>query len=332
MRRVDGTTSQRYCSVIPHPDVKDSLPRSFGAYILHARLGEGTTGVVYKASQGTHRHVALKIYKREDSSDDAIKRHTRGTQLAAQLDHPHIVHILDYGEAEGTFFVASELLEGSDLKAVLPGSTRIPMHLKCRWMLQLCSALAYAHEKGVIHRDIKPANVFVRDSDDVVLTDFGIARKSDSDITRSGTIVGTPDYYSPEQILMVRPDPRSDIFSLGIVFYELWTGIHPFRAENRQTTVHRMLNETPAPAHEANATVPLELTPVLAKLLHKDARLRYSNCNEIIQDLEKFGKKTDSHWKVVSKRYGLTKTGDRLKIWILILILLCLGIVLLLTM
>lgn len=334
MRPAGGTTLLRYCFATQPPDVRNSLPRPFGSYTLLSRLGEGTTGVVYKASRSTDgKYVALKIYRREDSSEDAVKRHFRGTQLASQLDHPHIVRIHDYGEVDRSFFVASELLEGSDLKSVLPMSREIRLRSKCRWMIQLCEALAYAHQQGVIHRDMKPANVFVCNSGDLVLTDFGIARKSESDITRSGTIVGTPDYFSPEQILMVRPDPKSDIFSLGIVFYELWTGVHPFRADTLSATVHRILNETPVPAHEANPDVPIEMDPIFRKLLHRDPKLRYASCNEVAADLEKLCKKIDPHWKDASHQESTpgrsTDASTRYSLWLLILILFSFAILIL---
>ncbi len=266
------------------------FPLSVGPYTLLETLGRGSMGVVYRASdQRRNRIVALKtMIVDSTTAPERKKRFNREANLAAQLDHPHIIKIFELGEEAGRIYIAMELLEGSDLKHVLKSEKTIRMPEKLRWMNELAGAIGFAHDKGIIHRDIKPSNVWIRTNRKTVVMDFGIARPPASDLTRAGVILGTPDYISPEQILSVRPDQRTDIFLLGILFYEMLTGTHPFLGESLTGTAHNLLNEQPRQPHLLNPEIPENLGRILIKALEKNMNQRYQSCNEMLQDLQPF--------------------------------------------
>ena len=222
----------------------------------------------------------------QGSHSEKRKRFYREAQLASQLDHPHIIKIFEIGEADQWIYISMELLSGQDMKAVLEGSGNVPFDQKRLWMTELAQTFAYAHEKEIIHRDIKPSNVWIRRDWSTVVMDFGIARPPFSDITRAGIIVGTPDYISPEQLLSVRVDQRTDIFLLGILFYELLTGVHPFAAETQAGTAYKLLNEEPPIPHSIRPEIPLSIGDAIVKCLKKDMNYRYQSCHELLNDLQ----------------------------------------------
>jgi eukaryotic-like serine/threonine-protein kinase len=261
--------------------------RLIGPYTLIELLGKGSMGSVYRAFHSpTRKHVALKVMALDpDSPRDKKERFYREAQLASQLEHPHIIKIYDVGEEEGQIYLSMELLTGRDLKAVLNSTDQVTLHQRLIWITELTQTFAYAHEKGIVHRDIKPSNVWVRQDQSTVVMDFGIARPPFSDITRAGIILGTPDYISPEQILSIRVDQRTDIFLLGLLFYQLLTQAHPFLGETQAATAHNLLNEDPIPPRSINPEIAEPINEMILKCLNKNMNFRPQSCAEILSVL-----------------------------------------------
>ncbi len=244
-------------------------------------------GVVYKAyDEMLDRYVALKTMVSDMTADTELrKRFYQEARLSAKINHPYIITVYDLGEVDGQLYIAMELLEGQDLKTYLKDGPPLSMEQKVEWMLQLAEAFSFAHEEGIIHRDIKPGNIHIRGNNDLVVMDFGIARAASSDITRAGAIIGTPEYISPEQILAIKVDHRADIFSLGLVFYEILTRTHPFRSTNLPATIHKVLNEKPIPPIQHDPQIPKHLSDLVLKAMEKEASHRFQSCKEILQEL-----------------------------------------------
>lgn len=269
------------------PERTEKIIRKMGRYSLVDKLGQGSMGVVYKAyDEMLDRYVALKTMVSDMTADTELrKRFYQEARLAAKINHPYIITVYDLGEVDGQLYIAMELLEGQDLKTYLKDGPPLSMEQKVEWMLQLAEAFSFAHEEGIIHRDIKPGNIHIRENNDLVVMDFGIARAASSDITRAGAIIGTPEYISPEQILAIKVDHRADIFSLGLVFYEILTRTHPFRSTNLPATIHKVLNEKPTPPIQLDAQIPKRLSDLVLKAMEKETSHRFQNCKEILQEL-----------------------------------------------
>lgn len=244
-------------------------------------------GVVYRAyDELLGRYVALKTMASDMTENTELrKRFYQEAQLAAKLNHPYIITVYDLGEIEGQIYIAMELLEGKDLKTLIKDGTPLPLEQKLDWMIQLAEAFAFAHEEGIVHRDIKPGNIHIRQNRELVVMDFGIARAPASEITRAGVIIGTPEYISPEQIMAIPVDHRADIFSLGLVFYEMLTANHPFRNPSLPATIHKVLNEKPAAPNELNTRIPKKIGKLVMKMLEKDPNQRHQSCRLVLQDL-----------------------------------------------
>src|SRR6185295_3401233 len=200
-----------------------------GKYRVVAKIGQGAMGDVYKGHDPTlNRDVAIKtITASLGAEDDIRKRFLREAQSAARLNHPNIITVYDYGEEQGKIFMAMELLEGRDLKDLIAQNKLGDLHQKLDIMEQMADGLAFAHAHDLIHRDIKPANIHVQPTGQVKILDFGLARFSSSEMTRTGMVMGTQHYMSPEQVRGEKVDARSDLFSLGAVFYEVLSGHKP---------------------------------------------------------------------------------------------------------
>ena len=245
---------------------------------------------VYRAiHHPTRNEVALKLLSIDQNLTPERKtRFFREAHLAAQLDHPNIIKIQDVGEAQQHLFLAMELLQGQDLKAVQASTIQPDLPQKLRWMKELALTFSFAHSRGIVHRDIKPSNVWVREDQTIVVMDFGIARPLTSDITRAGIILGTPDYISPEQILSIRVDQRTDIFLLGLLFYELLTETHPFAGDTQARTAHNLLNETPLHPCSLQPSIPESIGEMILKCLSKDMNQRYDSCADISEILNSY--------------------------------------------
>jgi len=274
------------------PDA-ESLPRKsperIGRYQVVERIGRGAMGLVYRArDESMNREVALKILTADIEDDPDIRaRFHREAEAAARLSHPNIITIYDVGEDGDRFFIVMELLRGSILKDYLKQPEGARLERKLDLMAQLCTGIGAAHRASVYHRDIKPGNIFVRDDGILKILDFGVARIASSSMTASGFIVGTPDYMSPEQAKGWEIDQRSDIFSLGGVFYFMLTGRKPFPATDLPTLFHQIQSdEAPAPLGPLGIDVPPALTALIMKALSKKRETRYQTCQEMLADLE----------------------------------------------
>jgi beta-lactam-binding protein with PASTA domain/predicted Ser/Thr protein kinase len=271
--------------------VSDSLIDTLfdGRYRIQRKLGAGGMADVYLAEdQELGRRVAIKILNSRHGNDDQfIERFRREAKNAAALNHPNIVSIYDRGEAEDTYYIAMEFLDGRTLKELIIGRGAAPINVAIEYARQILSALRFAHRHGIVHRDIKPHNVLVDGEGRVKVTDFGIARAGTSQMTETGSIVGTAQYLSPEQARGGEVDPRSDLYSLGVVLYELLTGKTPFDGETPVEIAMKHLSTTPKPPSKLRPDVPEELDMVVMRALAKSPDERYQSADEMEGDLER---------------------------------------------
>src|SRR6195256_6592251 len=231
--------------------VSDTLINTLfdGLYRIVRKLGSGGMADVYLAEdEELGRRVAIKILNDRHANDEQfVERFRREAKNAAGLSHPNIVSIYDRGEAEGTYYIAMEYLDGRSLKELVVARGPAPIHLAVDYARQILAALRFAHRNGIVHRDIKPHNVLVDGEGRLKVTDFGIARAGVSQMTEAGSIIGTAQYLSPEQARGAPVDQTSDLYSVGVVLYELLTGVVPFTGETPVEIAMRHLSDTPQP-------------------------------------------------------------------------------------
>lgn len=259
-----------------------------GRYEILGQIGEGAMGVVYRAlDHGLGRIVALKMLSAELGSDEELQRRfAREAEAIGRLSHPNIVTVYDLGEAEGHLYMAMELLEGDDLRALMARPVDIALPDRVRVLAQICDGLGYAHSRGVVHRDVKPANIVVTTSGKVKVLDFGLARVATHEtITRQGMILGTPDYMSPEQATGKAIDSRTDIFSAGSVFYEFLCREKPFRGKTLHGVLFQIISEEPDALLTLNPELPSRLAALVHRMLRKDPDERYPSFDEVGRDL-----------------------------------------------
>ncbi|HLY94898.1 MAG TPA: Stk1 family PASTA domain-containing Ser/Thr kinase [Gaiellaceae bacterium] len=258
-----------------------------GRYHVLRKLGAGGMANVYLAEdQELGRRVAIKILNDRHANDEQfVERFRREAKNAAGLSHPSIVSIYDRGEAEGTYYIAMEYLEGRSLKELIVSRGPAPVNVAIEYARQILQALRFAHLKGIVHRDIKPHNVLVDGDGRLKVTDFGIARAGTSQMTEAGSIVGTAQYLSPEQARGAAVDQRSDVYSLGIVLYELLTGDVPFSGDTPVEIAMKHLSQTPEPPSALRSEVPHDLDLVVMRALAKDPEDRYQSAEEMEADL-----------------------------------------------
>jgi serine/threonine-protein kinase len=271
--------------------VSDSLIDTLfdGRYRIVRKLGAGGMADVYLAEdQELGRRVAIKILNGRHANDDQfIERFRREAKNAAALNHPNIVSIYDRGNAEDTYYIAMEYLDGRTLKELIVGHGQAPVRVAVEYARQILSALRFAHRHGIVHRDIKPHNVLVDREGRVKVTDFGIARAGTSQMTETGSIVGTAQYLSPEQARGGEVDQRSDLYSLGVVLYELVTGKTPFEGDTPVEIAMKHLSNTPQTPSELRSDIPPELDMVIMRALAKDPDERYQSADEMEADLDR---------------------------------------------
>jgi serine/threonine-protein kinase len=260
-----------------------------GRYMIVRKLGAGGMADVYLAEdQELGRRIAIKILNDRHANDNQfIERFRREAKNAAALNHPNIVSIYDRGEAEDTYYIAMEYLDGRTLKELIVGRGPAPVNVAVEYARQILSALRFAHRHGIVHRDIKPHNVLVDREGRVKVTDFGIARAGTSQMTEAGSIVGTAQYLSPEQARGSEVDQRSDLYSLGVVLYELLTGQTPFDGDTPVEIAMKHLSATPRPPSQLRRDVPRDLDMVVMRALAKDPAARYQSAEEMEADLER---------------------------------------------
>ena len=258
-----------------------------GRYLVVRKLGTGGMANVYLAEdQELGRRVAIKMLDDRHSQDEQfVERFRREAKNAAGLSHPNIVSIYDRGQAEGTYYIAMEYLEGRTLKELLVARGPTPLAVAIDYARQILAALGFAHRHGIVHRDIKPHNVVVAPDGRLKVTDFGIARAGTSQMTETGSIIGTAQYLSPEQAKGAPVTPASDIYSVGIVLYEMLTGSVPFTGDTPLEIAMKHLSATPEPPSEKRPEVPHELDSIVLRALAKDPADRYQDAEAMDADL-----------------------------------------------
>ena len=274
--------------------VSDTLINTLfdGRYRIVRKLGMGGMANVYLAEDEVlGRRVAIKILNDRHAGDDQfVERFRREAKNAASLSHPNIVSIYDRGEAEGTYYIAMEYLDGRSLKELIVARGPAPIHLAVDYARQILSALRFAHRHGIVHRDIKPHNVLVDGEGRLKVTDFGIARAGASQMTEAGSIIGTAQYLSPEQAKGASVDQTSDLYSVGVVLYELLTGVVPFSGDTPVEIAMKHLSTVPEPPSAKRADVPRDLDMVVMRALAKDPSERYQSAEEMDADLRRINR------------------------------------------
>src|SRR5215217_9138473 len=259
-----------------------------GRYRVLDRLGSGGMADVYCAEDTQlGRRVAVKLlYRRFAEDEEFVERFRREASSAAGLQHPNIVGVFDRGEWDGTYYIAMEFLDGQTIKQLVREHGAMPPDLATDITLQVLRAAKFAHKRGVVHRDIKPHNVILDAEGRAKVTDFGIARAGASDMTETGSIMGTAQYLSPEQAQGQPVSPRSDLYSIGVMLYELLTGRVPFDAESPVTIALKHVSEPPVPPAERNPAIPPALEAVVLRALEKDPARRFADADEFAAALE----------------------------------------------
>jgi beta-lactam-binding protein with PASTA domain/predicted Ser/Thr protein kinase len=258
-----------------------------GRYRIIRKLGAGGMADVYLAEdQELGRPVAIKILNDRHAADDSfVERFRREAKNAAGLSHPNIVSIYDRGEAEGTYYIAMEFLDGRSLKELIVSRGQAPIKIAIDYARQILAAVGAAHRHGIVHRDIKPHNVLVGGEGRLKVTDFGIARSGASQMTEVGSIIGTAQYLSPEQAQGAPVDQTSDLYSVGVVLYEMLTGQVPFTGDTPLEIAMKHLSEVPKPPSELREEVPHDLDSVVLRALAKEPGERYQSAEEMDADL-----------------------------------------------
>ncbi|MDP9262950.1 MAG: PEGA domain-containing protein [Acidobacteriota bacterium] len=263
-----------------------------GRYKIIGEVGKGAMGVVYKATDPTiGRTVALKTMRVDVhgiEAEEMLQRFRNEAKAAGVMNHSNIVTIYDAGEQDGLFYIAMECIEGVTLHRQLADKRVIAVDKVVEYSRQVCAGLDYAHSHGVVHRDIKPANIMIEAGGTVKIMDFGIAKSGGQGMTTVGQVLGTPNYMSPEQVKGRPLDGRSDLFSFGVILYEMVTGERPFTGQNVTTIVYKIVHENPIPPRDLDVTIHPGLSWIITKALSKSPDDRFQKGADLVQALESY--------------------------------------------
>jgi eukaryotic-like serine/threonine-protein kinase len=267
--------------------VPEDTLSTIGRYQILEKVGQGGMGVVYRAHDSLlEREVALKIISASiEGNAELRERFYREARAAGQLSHRNIITIHDLGEHDGQPYLAMEFLNGEDLQRRLSRPEPMSLARKLEIAADICDGLSYAHRRGLIHRDIKPANIFITDEGVVKLLDFGLARMVTSELTASNMMLGTLNYMAPEQVRGERTDHRADIFSFGVVLYEILSGRKAFQGDSFATTLYKILQDVPEPLQNIDASLPYEVVRLVEKSIAKMKEERYQDLSDLARDL-----------------------------------------------
>jgi serine/threonine protein kinase len=307
------------------------IGKELSQFRVTAKLGEGGMGEVYLAEDTKlKRKVALKVLPAELASNpERIERFQREAEAVAALNHPNIIHIYSVDEAEGVHFLTMELVEGRRLDELIP-KTGLPVDQFFEIAIPLTNALAAAHAKGITHRDLKPSNIMMTAEDRrVKILDFGLAKLAPFDadapdatqmatmaMTQEGTLLGTVPYMSPEQLETKGVDSRSDIFSLGVVLYEMATGAAPFGGDSRAGLISSIMTHTPAPVTEIRKELPAPLERIIRRCLEKLPDDRYQTTRDVLNELKELRREVESGTVRVAPLATETTPGERRGLWL----------------
>lgn len=284
--------------------------KTIGKYRVLEELGKGGGGVVYRAIDPVlDREVAIKTQIVDAvRKEESIQRFLREARLIASLKHRNIITLYELGKESDRVYIVMELLRGEDLCSRLRSGRPLSLEQKLNIVSEVGRGLAHAHGRGVIHRDVKPRNVFLTEQGEVKLLDFGLAHIAQSTLTATGQVMGSPHYMSPEQVLGNKPNPRSDIFSLGSVFYELLMGQKPFDAPTLPEVFNRILEAEPEPIRGPSPPIEDELSRIVARMMRKSAEERYPRVEDLLHDLARFGRSLE---REKSELRGQVEVGAR---------------------
>jgi serine/threonine protein kinase len=289
-----------------------------GRYEITGEIGRGAMGVVYRANDPfIGRTVAVKTLAISEqgtglSKEELLNRFQTEARAAGLLTHPNIVVVYDAGEEAGLFFITMELVEGKSLETLLDAGQLFPLPRVLRIMEQACSALQFAHDRNIVHRDIKPANLMLTPDDTVKVTDFGTAKILQfGTVNQTAHVMGTPSYMSPEQVKGKLVDGRSDIFSLGVLLYEMVTGEKPFPGQNITTVIYKIVNEEPVAPRQLDPSIHPGLNAVILKALAKEPSERYQQCRDLMEDLRNYRSLSDARSPAATLPLGIGSAHSR---------------------
>lgn len=283
-------------------------PKKLGKYDIVGKLGKGAMGEVYKGHDPVlNRHVAIKVIGESlDVDSDLVERFRREAKMAAQLNHPNIITIYDFVEEEGSLYIVMELLDGKDLKELIKSGSPLTVEQILGIMEQIADGLGFAHDSGMVHRDLKPANIHITKKGQIKILDFGLVHEASSDMTKTGHVMGTPNYMSPEQVQGLKVDPRSDIFSLGAVFYELLTRKKPFSADSIHATMFKVVQGERDPLAQYTH-LPAPLVSMVDRALDPNPDGRFDDGNVLREHLRVVRRETTAGLNADATMSGVDK-------------------------
>jgi len=285
---------------------KKSTKKKLGKYQIEKQIGKGSAANIYLAEQDSlgRKLVIKELLPLYSSNEKIIARFQREAKLISQMSHDAIIHIYDYWVRGNSYYIAMEYVPGPHLRKILSTVHHVPVHIAALIIYQICRGLEYAHKNGVIHRDLKPANIMISNLGQVKILDFGVAHfQAEENLTALGAVLGTYHYMSPEQALGKKVSPTSDVFSLGILFYELLTGNKPFSSDDQGEVIEKIVHKNPRSPRSINPTVSRSFNRIIKKCLRKNPKRRFQSTREIKLKLEKYLKRYSLDHQSILKEF-----------------------------